>query len=624
MASHQNNFGHCTQGNQIAENYGTINNHFLSQSPPLQPAAFIPFSRDGDFVNRGDTLDKISRLLSRPRLHNRVALVGLGGVGKSQIAIEYAHSLHAAEETKPNRKWIFWIHASTKDRVEQSLKDIANHVRLPDRENPDADIPQLVKGWLCNPHNGQWFIVIDSADDDDIFLNKPSDDRKLLEQYLPQSHHGSILITTRSEVLASGLTGYRGNIIHVGPMTQGEALTLLQNRLTLEPPLDIDTASKLVDTLGFIPLAISQAAAYIQKRGLFYSAQQYLADFPRKRSKLLEYDGGDLRRDPSASNAILTTWQITFDYLRSKRPSAADLLSLISFFDPQGIPLWVLKPSTYTRDASTRTQPSADVSDVDSADDDIDDEFNTDAEMLKDYCLVSANRNGKDVELTIHPLVKYSTHWWLKAHDDYERFHLQFVARMAVVFPDGEYNNWPICQSLFPHIQAALEYKPNDGTVEVWGRLLSRAGRYMLEQGRYELAHQILSKAKAELEVILGAEHELNIDITARVAIVLKEQGRLDKAEELQVQALTKRQERLGLDHPDTLVSMNNLAFLRKAQGRLDDAIELMNDVAEREQKVLGADHPSTQASLSALVEWRNQRIGSQRRSGFRMWFVRR
>ncbi|KAK3935041.1 hypothetical protein QBC46DRAFT_398461 [Diplogelasinospora grovesii] len=123
-------------------------------------------------------------------------------------------------------------------------------------------------------------------------------------------------------------------MIEVGPMARRDALTLLERKLGSLP--DKDVAANLVQALDFVPLAISQAAAYIQARAPRSSAEKYVAEFresARKKSRLLEYDGGDLRRDGGASNAVLTTWQISFDHIRSKRRSAADLLSLMSFFD---------------------------------------------------------------------------------------------------------------------------------------------------------------------------------------------------------------------------------------------------------------------------------------------------
>ncbi len=126
-------------------------------------------------------------------------------------------------------------------------------------------------------------------------------------------------------------------------------------KLGSTPQWDAGVAGALVQALDFVPLAVSQAAAYIRARAPRSSLETYLREFQqndRKRAKLLEHEIGDLRRDGGASNAILTTWQISFDYIRLKQPSAADLLALMSFFDRQGIPEWVLKASQPTKEAA--------------------------------------------------------------------------------------------------------------------------------------------------------------------------------------------------------------------------------------------------------------------------------
>ncbi|KAK3940980.1 hypothetical protein QBC46DRAFT_458585 [Diplogelasinospora grovesii] len=249
------------------------------------PFATIPFCRDPDFVNRGDILEQIHQRCSEPA--DRVALVGLGGVGKSQLAIEFAHRIAAG----PADTWVFWVHAGTQARVEEGFTAIAHAVKLAGRNQPKANIPQLVYGWLSNEGNGRWMIILDSADDRDVFYGASSDrERQPLVKYLPQSRNGSIMVTTRDKDLAFRLTGNHRNIIEVGPI---------------------------------------QAAAYIQARAPRSSVEGYLAKFREGE----RYDAGDLRRDGGASNAILTTWQISFNHICSKRPTAADLLSLMSFFE---------------------------------------------------------------------------------------------------------------------------------------------------------------------------------------------------------------------------------------------------------------------------------------------------
>ncbi|KAK4205840.1 P-loop containing nucleoside triphosphate hydrolase protein, partial [Rhypophila decipiens] len=315
-------FGPGNWGQQVGQNNGTINAEFhlppeRAETPPA-PFATIPFSRDPDFVNRGEILDQIYGRCSEPA--SRVSLVGLGGVGKSQLAIECAYRV-AAEQTD---RWIFWIHAGTQARVEEGFRTIADTIKLPRRNQPKADIPQLVYSWLSNEQNGRWVIVLDSADDHDVFYKvnstriSTSDDAhggRPFATYLPQSRNGSILLTTRNKDLAFRLTGRRQNMIDVGPMSPKDALTLLEKKLGSLP--DLGTATELVQALDFIPLTIIQAAAYIQARTPRTSLEKYLAEFRESdssKSRLLQYDAGDLRRDVGASNAIFATWQISFDH----------------------------------------------------------------------------------------------------------------------------------------------------------------------------------------------------------------------------------------------------------------------------------------------------------------------
>ena len=611
------------------------------ETPPA-PFATIPFSRDLDFVNRGDILDQIDERCSKPAA--RVALVGLGGVGKSQLAIEYAHRIAAGHLDT----WVFWVHAGMKARVEEGFRTIADAVKLPSRNEPKANLPQLVYGWLSNERNGRWIMILDSADDPDVFYTPTSSDARTgrpFATYLPQSQNGSVVITTRNKDLAFRLTGSRQNMIEVGPMAQTDALTLLEKKLGLLP--DTEVAANLVRALDLVPLAISQAAAYIQARAPRSSPEKYLAEFQeseRKKSRLLQYDAGDLRRDGGASNAILTTWQISFDHIRSKRHSAADLLSLMSFFDRQGIPESLLKPSMQTKTAA-RASGSENTGDsgCDSSDGETDSGFEDDIAMLRDYCLIVVDETG---DFEMHGLVQLSTRKWLEAFGRQETFKQQCIKRIAASFPIGEYENWTACERLFAHVQVVIGYRPSEETVETWATLLYNGGWYAWLQGRYETAEQILGKARKAREkklgvedlatlasislfalvqkdrgqweeaeklfmqvmetrkTKLGADHPDTLTSMANLASTYRNQGRWEEAEKLDVQVMETRKTKLGADHPDTLTSMANLAFTWKHQGRHADALALMKDCAQARQRVLGAKHPYTLSSLAIIANW--------------------
>jgi hypothetical protein len=244
------------------------------------------------------------------------------------------------------------VHASNAARFEQSYRDIADRVKIFGRKDPKADIFKLVHDWLCSSKDW-WLLVLDNVDDARCLVEVPVAQRdeaanlrsapKPLRSYIPNSERGSVLVTTRSQDAALKLVEKRC-IISVEPMNKVQASELFRKKL--EEDEDHVGIDGLNAALEYIPLAIVQAAAYIARKAPRCSVQQYLTDFrrsDRKRTTLLDSEAGQLRRDYEAKNSIIITWQISFDHIRETRPSAAGLLSLMSFFDRQGIPEELLR-----------------------------------------------------------------------------------------------------------------------------------------------------------------------------------------------------------------------------------------------------------------------------------------
>jgi hypothetical protein len=260
-----------------------------------------------------------------------------------------------------------------------------------------------VCNWLCSEANGRWLIILDNADDESFFNTQwyegqgaasgDARSRLTLADFLPQSRNGSILITSRNTDAAAKLIGRYKDIIWIQKMSRDEGIELLQKKLS--GPLD-GQATELLTALDYMPLAIAQAAAYISKhwpRTTVASYAQGLRTNNKKRAKLLNQAATDLRRDEDASNSILTTWQTSFEHIRKEKPSAADLLSLMSFFNPQGIPEFLL------RDYSG-SKPNAKGDDDDNDDNDDDDGNDNNEEggfedyldLVRSYSLVITRR----------------------------------------------------------------------------------------------------------------------------------------------------------------------------------------------------------------------------------------
>ncbi|KAJ5902117.1 P-loop containing nucleoside triphosphate hydrolase protein [Penicillium taxi] len=578
--------GGPNSGLQVGINHGSIYHSPERPDTPPAPLSTIPFRRDLDFVNRGTLLDQLEGRGLLPG--SRIALVGLGGVGKSQLAIEHCHRVR----DRSTETWIFWIYASNKSRFEQSCREIADRAKIPGRQDPKANIFKLLHDWLQDEKH-IWILVFDNLDDDQFLHEIPlitSDDQSKLDRsiwaYFSQLSRGSIVITSRSRRVALQIVEEE-EIILVEPMDESQALALFEKKFgTLTQKDDI---IQLIAALEFMPLAIVQAAAYIRRRAPRQSVRQYLDKFQEsdhQKTSLLDHEGGHLRRDPEAKNSILITWQISFDYIQRIRPTSADLLSLMSFFDRQRIPDYLL------RDDEQEDRKS-EHSEVDALEDDI--------LVLRDFSMISVNVDGKNLEM--HRLVQLAMQEWLKSHKLYERWHGDFIQRLSSNFPTGGIENWPTCELLFTHVLHAMKQKPKtEIQLEEWASLLHEAGWFALKKGNFPDSEKMAQKSTEVRKELFGQEHPDTLNSTANLASTYRNQGRWNEAEKLEVQVMNTRKQVLGPEHPDTLSSMANLALTYWNQGRWNEAEKLNVQVMNTQKQVLGPEHPNTLTSMANLA----------------------
>jgi tetratricopeptide (TPR) repeat protein len=509
---------------------------------------------------------------------------------KSQLAVEYSYQVRE----KSPATWVFWVHASTRARFEEGYRNIAERIKLPGWDQPDVDILKPVHSWLCDEANGHWVMIIDNADDIGVFprlLQKPNDGKgdvssnvaaSLLE-FLPQSPNGSILITSRDRDVAFRLTGSYADIIRVQPMDQTYALALLRNKLDGSSEPDDEVA--LVEELEHMPLAITQAAAYISQRAPRATVSRYLQDLrkgDRDRAKLLEMDIEDSRRDGTASNSVIATWKISFEHILNTRPSAARLLSLMSHFDRQGIPESLLIGRYQVDDEATP-------------------DFEDDISTLTSFSLVATDIDGHQLEM--HRLVQYSTKKWLELQGELEVWKERYVELMYDNYPVSEYESWKACQALFPHAQAAVACRPaSGGALKAWASVLSKAARYADDMGNYNVAQGMGEAALEARETALGGEHPDTLNSIDNLGLVMENQGKYKEAEAMHRRALEGREKVLGLEHSATLTSVDNLGLVLNSQGRYEEAEAMHQRALEGWEKLFGLEHPDTLTSVNNLA----------------------
>ncbi|CAI7603357.1 unnamed protein product [Penicillium viridicatum] len=546
-----------------------------------RPCSTVPFKKDTMFVGREAVIHAIKEEQKAiGQRHERVALVGLAGVGKTQTAIEYSYRVR---ESAPDT-WVFWIHASNRARLEQSYLQIAVVAEIPGRNNPKTNLLQLVYQWLCDVHNGHWLIVLDNADDDSIFFNhNTSNERGPLVSFLPETAHGSLLITSRNGLAARNLVGSDGHVIEVQPMNKEESLALLRARIpALQSGESGEDEKALVQALEYIPLAIAQAAAYIANRLPLVTVSIYLRLFHESESKrirlLQNEDSTDLRRDPSIRYAVITTWQISFEQIRQERPAATDLLALMSMFDRQGI------PEDLVRDSD---QDELDFHDI--------------LAPLLSYSLIRLETNGRLFDM--HRLVQLSVRAWLDIHQQLSGWQAKSRAIMARVFPDGEYESWTQCRSLLAHAKSVLASLNNTDDADRLNAatLSSNCGWFLDLQGAYEEAEWMHQWALEGREKVLGREHPDTLISISDFGNLFNNQGKYEEAEAMHRRALEGREKVLGCEHPDTLISVNNLGSVLDKQGKYEEAEAMHRRALAAREKISGREHPETLISVNNL-----------------------
>jgi tetratricopeptide (TPR) repeat protein len=495
------------------------------------------------------------------------------------------------------------VNGNSRATFEESYRALADVLTLPRRHKKDADILALVRDHLQKDDVSPWLMVVDNADDARVFFcNNERDNisKHMLASYLPKSIKGKMLVTSRSLDVAERLVGHSRAILRLSVMEEVQALELLTTRL--EGETDKAAAIELVRALGCIPLAVNQAAAYINRRSPRLSITLYLQKFrksEKQKDSLLRSDKGDLGRYDGVSNSVVVTWQVTLDRIKQDRPSAAELLSLMSQFQAQNIPENLLRRySTNVTDCIETTTDnqddetgSNDSTDSDTLEDDID--------TLQGYSLVRLASSGF---FEMHPLVQFCTRSWISEFGDPARWSRLFLKLMATHFPSGRFETWGTCQSLLPHIEHLLRSKArSQGDILDLAELLTNVSRYMLRIGEYSQAEMLGNEAAEARKSVLGPEHADTLTSLSNLASTFWHQGRWEAAEKLEVEVMETRKAKFGADHFDTLISMGNLASTYREQGRWQAAEKLDLEVMETRKAKLGVDHPETLMSMGNL-----------------------
>jgi tetratricopeptide (TPR) repeat protein len=502
---------------------------------------------------------------------------------KSQIAIEYCYRWH----NQYPQGHVFWIHASTPQKIDQAYHDIGRKLTIPGWNDPAVKSLKLVSEWLSNDEHGSWLLVLDNADNMETFFGAKlelslagSEQTGPIVNYIPRSSNGSIIITTRDKRVGERLAN-REKPIEILPMDRLEAESLLWSKVPPDYILDRVRSSELLELLGYLPLAITQAAAYISENSI--SVEDYVKAFQAADSEmqdLLSVDLPDHRRDfemrPDMQNSVIRTWKVSFDQIRNQKPRAAEILSLMAVLDRQGIPKMLIR-----RDGERGT------------------EFTTALGVLQAFSLIDAEKGGESFKM--HRLVQISTQRWLRLHGEITKWRVEALQVLSELFPTDDYENWAACEALTPHVQVVTQYTFTPDLNLQYAKLLHKASSYDEAQGRYNVAYGRCLDALSIQKNELGPEHRDTLRTMRDLGLLLERQGKHDAAKEMHQQVLGLSQKVLGPEHLDTLACMYNLADVLLSLGKYEAAEDMLRQELELCQKLRGPEHPNTLSSMYSL-----------------------
>jgi tetratricopeptide (TPR) repeat protein len=480
---------------------------------------------------------------------------GLGGIGKSTLAAAYAS---ASSRDRYNPVW--WVTADSTGGVEAGLAELTTAL-LPGLTYaaPQEDLTAWATAWLA-AHDG-WLLVLDDVDD-------PADIAPLLAR-VP---NGRVIVTSR---LATGWHQVTAATMRLDVLAPVEAIDLLVRIAAMENSrVDLVDAAELCAELGYLPLAVEQAAAYLRQSGL--TPRAYLARLAASPARTygLAAVGSDAER------TITRTWRLTLDRM-SGTPLAGRLLRVLAWYGPESIPRAMLD---------------------DLADPDLVGEA---LGQLAAFSLVSLNGNRS---VSMHRLLQA----FARTPDpddphrqaaDIDTARDEAIRAVRTTMPQDWQapSTWPAWRSLLPHIVALLNHAPPERDPADLTPVLVSAGRFVQNQGALDSAIDYFERALGNAERLSGPTDPVTLACRNDLAGAYRAAGDLGRAVPLLEATLADYVCVLGEDHPDTLGAGSNLAGAYRAAGDLGRAIPLYEQIAGDRARVLGEDHPSTLASRNNL-----------------------
>jgi tetratricopeptide (TPR) repeat protein len=571
----------------------------------------VPFATVPTFTKRPQLWQELGEKLRkahRTGLAYAVAVVGLGGTGKTQLVLRYI------EEHQEDYDTVLWIDVRSEETARSSYERCCRELGLPVEDaagdGPLQDVPavQAVLSWLRGRgEDKRWLAVVDNADDLTWDLSG----------IVPKGKAGTVIVTSQ-DAQAARLLGGRTSTVKVDAMEPEEAVRLVLNYFdgSVRPENGCRIlVEEITECLDRLALAIDLAGARIQvdvENGddLATALRRYLTDYRRYQDKLLRDE--EFSRVGAYKKTMWTAWETSLSSLRKIEDSQPDiypiqLLSFATMLDRANV------QDELFRLASLGLEEASHQLDVRTpgwmqgllgrGDDNTWDDFSYRAsvKLLVRYGLVRPIAEPWK-GITMHGLVRWRASVGMD-REQYWRLYLAFIVAVCENIGE-EADSVRFRRHVMVHLPSKDEILGGTNSIETEGlwRMWTTIGHVLWKEGRWRDAEELEVQVMEARSRVVGEEHPDTLTAMANLASTYQNQGRWKEAEELEVKVMEARSRVVGEEHPDTLNAMGNLASTYRNQGRWKEAEELDVKVMEARSRVVGEEHPSTLTAMANLA----------------------
>lgn len=527
----------------------------------IGPAFYtIPFPPNQDFVGRDSILRDLQQKLFTQQMCQKLAIVGLGGVGKTEVALQLAFWV---QKNHPEYS-VFWLSALSNTSFDRDYLKIAQMAGLRMNVN-ESEQMVLVKQYLESGAFGNWLLIIDNIDDNTEMAR--------INNYLPRSNDGLILFTTRSMDVA--ISAARRHILKLRQMNSDEAAQFFRISLLDETLVEATLVARLLEELTYLPLAILQAAAYLN-RNSHLTIQDYLEllnGTEKDVADLLSRSFPDYTRGPDSCNAVATTWIVSFDQIQRTDPAAAQLLSYLACIEPKAIP-----QSLLPRMESQEKQVFS-------------------IGTLVGFAFLA--RRGATHVYGMHSLVHLATRIWVEKKMGMEETIIRALKHMDTVFAAETQAEQQVWRSYFTHAIRLLD-RSKAYHVDERIPLSTRVGWRLYEDRQFQEAIKCLEDVWEWNQKTLKVEDHTRLHSAHELASAYLSNRQIMKAIGI-LEHVVEVKETLHEGDHSRLASEHELAVAYLENRQVTEAIRILEHVV-RVQKILPRDDHSRLASEHALA----------------------